>query len=432
MRRILLAAAVAALLAVAGCLADGSEGSANASDRERIEPTIEASERSKPNTTSAEPGTPVEEALDPVPPEQAPADRWRLFTVAASPDGALAGFSWTVPENATGSTQGTVPIDVVPILRANVTDAPADDVAVSSWLVTVYSQASGSAFFRGGLGEMPQTVQELTPTGQDEFQRSTDLRPRSLTVQAPDVSAGDELFVVVGAKANRSVPFGLGVHASGGGPPEDVADFLTAVDAAQPVAPAPVGTGSGFDLAEYREQDSGLTSGETSWTDRIEVDHAVPEPARPTATTRVAELTFESRFDQGWSFHEGVYIAIAGAGHWALDHEVRGQALQDQGVAPSPAQFVAWSVTGDGADGPAGTSFQVTSVDANWFGFYGQFSFDFGVTLDQLIGVPGAEESRVETTPELEELAPASSLPGATVSGPWGQLGPGPPVEDRP
>lgn len=397
-----LVALLAVALALSGCAGDPepSGGTANASaDGEPGQPADPA-----PNATArtgiaaaagAEPGNATAEGA-----------HWALLELNLSgEEAALAGFDWPVPDGAVqvdgDGGERAVAIEVAPVTVANVSDRDAGEVAVTDWFVAVFREEGGRAVLQALTAAETQTVEVVTLTDSRERTERASFQPVNLTVSGPELEAGDRLSLVVGAKSREPTSMGFGVRAAAQGEASrDFDGFRDRVGNRSPVAPEPVGTGTGFDFAEYGELNVGLTQGVRFATGTVEVRRQVPEPGQPAASTRAAELAFESRFDEGWSYLEGGYFTNSGAARWAVDHEVRGRSVAAEGAlgppgVPAPAQSAVDGALGDpfwrvygGGEGATSTSFQVEALSANRFEFFGQFGLDLGATVEELVGVP--------------------------------------------
>lgn len=397
--------------ALAGCLgSQPSPGSAETDDADE-----EFLEEHGINTTTPE--------------EPATADSWYALTLDADANGNVVAFNLTIPEDAEVKDEdhwGAVWLEVAPVLSEEGEDALTD------WAFLAFDDTD-ELEYSGLFSSTYETIQRQAPGIQSRSEHPVQTEPAGIYV---DAEPGQTIPIVVAARANASVDFGVAFRYmdeypedASGDVSEDLDEFLEDRDGP---ARVPVDTvrrdGLGFGL--YVEIDfPGLSF--TVRNPGIEVTNDHVLDPRPIADVRDITVSYNFSSDRGWGLGMGLWIPLssADASRWDVEADVHGhdfQASWGPGYLGSPWIYL---FTGDGPGGSkANVDLQTGSAAGNVLVVQ---HLDLGGTLKELTG---------ETSPELEFTYPAQesqveatddALRIQTERGTLTNLGPWSPVEDE-
>ncbi|MHB1260675.1 MAG: hypothetical protein ACYC2H_03055 [Thermoplasmatota archaeon] len=368
---------------------------------------------------------------DDVPRHQA----WYDATVVPTPEGAWAAYRWSLPADTFISTNGTEPgivIDLVP-------DWNATSGSVDAWALLFFVEREGNAAFAGGYvasDRFEQTVND--PLGVTAEPAS--MRPINLFVGYGNIvsliatgrtahglyghslgpTAGETVYVVLGAKGPGAGPFQVAFRTSEGNPNYDaeVLDTSTEVESAIPLTAT--GAASGLALDYYARRTLVGLKFET-WTAGIGHTDVANPVLFYQDNVNLEELQWQGGdVSAGWGVL-GAYASSIGLtsvrGTMAMlndTSEIDGLGGVDPSgcagggtcrLAPEWGRFA----EGYGA-GPRFTNLTVANVGAYVENLY-FYAVGIDAPIESLLGLPpaGRGEATFSSPPRTESLPPPPS-----------------------
>ncbi len=359
----------------------------------------------------------------------ASADDWYSVALTATPDGALAGFQWTIPA---GSFHADPDYPNETWMTLEIAALKDDD---TEWAVLVYAIHGNTATPVAEHIVTQRSVRTLltpalafddirAPSGDAAFLRLTGTDWFGDTIH----TEGDTLGFVLAARGNgpTEVFFRVLDHAplwyeDANATADQLHADLTA--GGPPATPVLTGTGQGFHHAAYEEANWGVVSAPFVWgasapgiigakssTKDVQLRENLPTELHPAGPARDLTLASDYFAAEGWARTRAGYISEQGNGMWSLSARGRGD-YQEQGTYTSAAfpygAFVLgypnFELMGSGA-GLSSADFDLFVVDTQSWSYIVFERLELGATLDQLIGADTGEV--VSRTLGLAEWAP--------------------------
>lgn len=332
---------------------------------------------------------------------------WFVLATTGTPEGALTGFSWSIPAGAAVPDRFDPASNVTVLGIAPIMD-PEDLPKLEQWTLVMFVLRDGVAEARSTVSRGAWHWSQRDATGLLGGTGSGDEGPRDWAtplyawIDYGRLDEGAQIAFVLGVRASSPAEFGLAFRVMDKDPEEEPPGDFNAVRATWPPAPPlalpRLGTGTGLALASYLDVSSLGIYAYEGYTPEIEVQRTVPNAARPTVSVQEVTLRFKTDFAQGWSLGYGAYYPYSGAGRWQYDLDLHGSKYAGGGVlAPTlvilaPGGYILtglpyYEVTAEGG-GPAAGQLHATGVNGPYLDFVYMEHLVFGSTLDELLVLP--------------------------------------------
>lgn len=333
---------------------------------------------------------------------------WHLLNMTATPDAALVGFRWVVPEGALvpdrvaeeywGADETTIVLEATLILPEGKEDA------LTEWALLAFAREDGDLWPIGSVVSTPYEFKGLGLAA-GEFEEESEAAPFMLRLGWPDLQVNDTVHFVLVARAEEPTPVAFAFRALPEDPgmedaAEDGAAFLRARGERAPVEVAPSGFGAGFQQALFLEIQTAFLFpfGIELWTPAVEREGGISPDARPFAAVRDQTLGASFESAEGYAQALGMYFASTSIGEWSVEADIRGEALSAGGpIVHTPAFFPtmlvgypAYVALSDGAGASESRlRIEAAAVDVGGYEFLVFDQLDLGASLTTLLGENG-------------------------------------------
>ncbi len=368
---------------------------------------------------------------------------WYSLTLEATPQGALAGFQWTIPADAfhpdPDYPDGTWMTLEFAALKQDDTE----------WAVLAFAINGSAATSAGSHIATHQThevritpalvaTEQQTASGDGTYLRFEGIDWLGDTVYSP----GDTLGFVLAARGAgpTEIFFRVLDHAPAWHEQSDsdAGELHAELSASGPATtPSVVGTGNGFHHAYYDEFTWGVVSAPFVWgasapgilgvktsTQDVQVRENLPTDLHPAGPARDLTLASDFYAESGWARTRAAYMSEQGNGKWSFDSRGRA-AFQDEGIYTSAAfpygtlLLGAPSIylEGDG-QGISGADFDLLVADTQSLTVIAFERLELGAPLADLIGASTGDVT--QTWISLTEWAAQVATELAEAYGNWG------------